>query len=154
MDKALLAACNERMNTAEVVYMTTMREGYPCTRAMLNLRNRVQFPEHQHLYAAHDADLMTYVVTNTSSKKRKEIEADARVCLYFCNPSEFFGLSLAGDLEIVEDMEVKRAVWAESLAQYFPSGKPEDEDYTLLQLVPKQVSGWNRGQKFAFEVSS
>jgi len=154
MDQELFKTCNERMNTADVVYMTTMRDGYPCTRAMLNMRNRDQYPDHQHLYADHIEDLMTYVVTNTGSKKRKDIERDPRVCLYFCHPGEFFGVSLVGDLEIVDDMEVKRAVWADNLAQYFPTGKPEDEDYTLLRLFPREVSGWNCGHKFAFEIPS
>ena len=154
MDRELLRVCNERMNTADVVYMTTMRDGYPCTRAMLNLRNRDQYPDHQHLYESHRDDLMTYLITNTSSRKQKEIAEDPRVCLYFCHPSEFFGLSLVGELQIVEDMETKLAVWADNLAQYVPTGKPTDPDYSLLQFFPIEISGWNQGRKFAFAILS
>jgi general stress protein 26 len=151
-DTELHAACIELMATADAVYLTTLGvDGYPRIRAMLNLRNRTQFPDHTHLYDGHDDDFMVYVSTNTSSKKRKDIEANRRIGLYYCRPVEFFGMSLVGDVEIVEDAAIKEAVWADGWERYFPTtGRPDDPDYTLLRLYPKNARGWTGSGKFEF----
>ena len=156
MDRTrLLATCVERMSTADVVYLTTIgTDGYPRTRAMLNLRNREQYPDQVDLYTEHGEDLMVYVTTNTSSQKRGELEANPRICLYYCHPADFFGVCLIGDVEIVDDMAAKKALWVDWWDQYFPTGKVDDPDFTLLRLFPIEVRGWNRGEKFRFELGS
>ena len=154
-NERLLEICAERMATADVAYLTNVgADGYPRTRAMLNLRNRDQYPNQAGLYADHAQDLMTYITTNTHSQKRGELEANARISLYFCHPNEFFGVCLIGDAEIVDNLEIKRALWVDDWAQYFPTGKVDDPDFTLLRLVPKEVRGWNRSETFAFELPS
>ena len=152
----LRATCIELMATADVVYLTTLEsDGYPRIRAMLNLRNRSQYPNHVHLYEGHDEDFMVYISTNTSSRKRKDIESSPRIGLYYCRPAEFFGMSLVGDVEIVEDAAIKEAVWADGWERYYPTtGQPDDPDYTLLRLYPKDARGWNRSGKFAFSIPS
>ena len=152
----LRAACIELMATADAVYLTALGvDGYPRIRAMLNLRNKLQYPNHVHLYEGHDDDFMVYVSTNTSSKKRKDIEANPRIGLYYCRPREFFGMSLVGDVEIVEDAAIKEAVWADGWERYFPTtGRADDPDYTLLRLYPKSARGWNHSEKFAFGIPS
>jgi len=151
----LLAICAERMATADVAYLTNVdANGYPKTRAMLNLRNRDQYPGQIELYADHTQDLMTYITTNTGSQKRGELEANGRISLYFCHPGDFFGVNLTGDAEIVDDLDIKKTLWVENWAQYFPTGKVDDPDFTLLRLYPREVRGWNRGEKFAFELPS
>jgi general stress protein 26 len=143
------------MATADVAYLTVVgADGYPRTRAMLNLRNREQYPNQVGIYADHAHDLMTYVTTNTGSHKRGELEANPHISLYFCHPSEFFGVCLIGDAEIVDDLQIKKALWVPGWAQYFPTGKPDDPDFTLLRLCPKEVRGWNQGKKFTFRVGS
>jgi general stress protein 26 len=151
----LRKTCIERMNTADVVYLTTVgADGYPRSRAMLNLRNREQYPGQVRLYAEHDEDFMVLVSTNTGSRKRGEIEANPRIGLYYCHPKEFFGLLLIGNVEIVDDPALKQAVWADGWEQYFPTGKPDDPDFTLLRLFPMQASGWNRNETFAFPIAA
>ncbi len=151
--KEIQDACRELMETAPAAYLTVNdADGYPRSRAMLNLRNREQFANQAHLYANHQADFMVYLCTNTSSRKRREIEANPRVCVYYCRPEVFHGVSLIGDVEIVNDLETKAALWAEGWEQYFPTGKPDDPDYTLLRLFPKVVSGWYQSGKFEFHL--
>lgn len=150
------AACIELMATADAVYLTALGiDGYPRIRAMLNLRNKSQYPNHVHLYDGHDNDFMVYISTNTSSKKLKDIEANPHIGLYYCRPREFFGMSLVGDVEIVEDAAMKEAVWADGWERYYrTTGQPDDPDYTLLRLYPKNARGWNQGEKFAFSIPS
>ncbi|MCK5827847.1 pyridoxamine 5'-phosphate oxidase family protein, partial [Candidatus Bipolaricaulota bacterium] len=86
--------CLEIMATAPAVFITVIGEdGFPRTRAMLNLRNRTQYPNHRHLYAQHDEDLMVFISTNTASKKREEIEVNPQIGLYYSLPESFLGLS-------------------------------------------------------------
>ena len=146
----LRTECIELMATADAVYLTALGvDGYPRIRAMLNLRNKLQYPNHVHLYEGHDDDFMVYVSTNTSSKKRKDIEANPRIGLYYCRPREFFGMSLVGDVEIVEDAAIKEAVWADGWERYFPTtGRADDPDYTLLRLYPNSARGWTGSQTF------
>ena len=149
-DEELRAACLDLMATGEAVYLSTVEaDGYPRIRAMLNLRNRAQYPDHMALYDGHDDDFMVFVATNTSSKKRKEIKANPRIGLYYCRPADFLGMSLVGDAEIVEDPAVKEAVWADGWERYFPTtGRPDDPDYTLLRLYPKSARGWTGSERF------
>jgi len=148
----LRAACIELMATAEVVYLTALEaDGYPRIRAMLNLRNQAQYPDHAHLYQGHDDDFMVYISTNTSSRKLKDIETNPRIGVYYCHTAEFFGMSLVGDAEIVEDPAIKEAVWADGWERYYPTtGRADDPDYTVLRLFPKSVRGWYHSRTFDF----
>ena len=81
----LKSACLEIMETAEVVYVSTIDEGgFPHTRAMFNLRNKAEFPHQAALFTDHQDDLMVYLSTNSSSKKLGHIRANPKVCLYYC----------------------------------------------------------------------
>jgi general stress protein 26 len=148
--------CLEIMAQAPAVYMTSVGDdGYPRTRGMLNLRNSKQYPLHVGLYAEHDADFMVYISTNTSSRKRAEIEANPRISLYYSLPESFLGVGLVGDAEIIDDLAIKRAVWVDGWERYYPErGTPEDPDYTVLRVYPVEAHGWLAGTKFQFGFDS
>jgi len=153
-DEELRSACLELMAIADTVYLAVSEaEGYPRIRAMLNLRNRIEYPDHAHLYEEHDGDFMVYLVTNTSSKKRADIAANPRIGLYYRHPDKRFGMSLVGDAEIVEEAVTKEAVWVEGWEVYFPTtGRPNDPDYTLLRLFPIHARGWTGSETFALDL--
>jgi general stress protein 26 len=146
----LRKVCVELIETAEAAYLTTIGEdGYPHTRAMLNLRNRTQYPKQVDLFAPHQDDLMIYFSTNTSSSKLDQIRPNSKVCVYYCHPRQFCGLMLAGDIEIVDDSEVRKALWNDGWERYYPSG-PDDPDHTVLRLYPKFAQGWYESSRFEF----
>ena len=146
----LKKACVELMETADGAYLSTVGEdGYPHTRFVFNLRNREQFPGQAPLFAQHRDDLTVYVSTNTSSSKICEIKADPRVSIYYCNPKRFRSVMLAGDIEIVDDSEVKKALWNDGWERYYPAGV-DDPDYTVLRLFPRRVAGWYESSRFEF----
>jgi general stress protein 26 len=148
----LKAASIELMETAQAVYLTTLGPGgYPYTRAMLNLRNREQYPDQVELFAKHQDDLLVYFSTNTSSQKLDQIKADPRVSVYYCNPEQFHGLMLSGDIEIVDDSNLRHTLWNEGWERYYPSG-PDDPDHTVLRLRPKSVRGWYKARNFGFDL--
>lgn len=58
------------MAAAPAVYLSTVgRDGFPETRAMLNLRNDSIYPNLARVFDEHEQDLMAYFTTNTSSSK-------------------------------------------------------------------------------------
>ena len=140
------------METSEAAYLTTIGgDGFPQTRAMLNLRNRQQFPTLVELFAAHQDDLLVHFTTNTSSAKMEQIRANPRVSVYFCNPASFHGLMLAGVIQVVADSRLKRDLWQEGWERYYPSG-PEDPDHTVLRLAPAVAKGWHGEGRFEFRI--
>lgn len=148
----LKKASVELIETAEAAYLTTIgADGYPRTRAMLNLRNRQQYPDQVHLFVSHQDDLMVYFSTNTSSGKLTQIRANPRVCVYYCHPRKFRGVMLAGDIEIVDDSEIRKALWNDGWERYYPSG-PDDPDHTVLRLYPKFARGWYESFRFEFSL--
>ena len=145
-------ACVELMERADGAYLSTIgADGYPHTRVVFNLRNRVQFPRQVPLFARHRDDLMVYVSTNTSSIKVRQIEADPQVSIYYCDPTRFHGVMLAGEIKTVEDPEVKKALWNQGWERYYPAGV-DDPDYTVLRLFPQYASGWYESSRFEFRV--
>jgi general stress protein 26 len=142
----------ELVETAEVVYLTTIgADGYPHTRAMLNLRNREQYPRQAELFATHQDDLVAYFTTNTSSSKLQELAGNPRACAYYCHPRKFRGVALVGDIEVVSHADIRQAVWNEGWVRYYPGG-PDDPDHSILCLRPKYATGWYESETFRIEL--
>lgn len=142
------------MERADAAYLTTLdATGYPRTRAMLNLRNKRQWSALAPVFKGHEEDLLLYFTTNTSSLKIGQIRANPRVSVYFCDPGQFHGLMLGGDIEIVTDRKLKQAVWQDSWEAYYPLGR-DDPDYTILRLTPAFAEGWAGPGRFGFELGA
>jgi general stress protein 26 len=131
----------EIMQRAEAAILTTIDEdGFPATRAMLNLRNRQRYPGLAKFFAGTRDILFT---TNTSSRKVAQIAKDGRACAYFCLPSEWGGVAVQGMIAAVDDPAVRRALWQDDWTAYYPKG-PDDPDHTVLRLTPTAVKGYHQ----------
>lgn len=125
----------ELMEIAEAAYVTTIdKDGFPYTRAMFNLRRTEQFPSLIELFKKHEDDFLVYFTTNTSSSKIAHIKKNPKVSIYYCKPSDWRGLMLGGEVEIV-DKAIKEAIWQKGWEMYYPGG-PHDPDHTVLCLRP------------------
>lgn len=132
------------MEISDMVYLTTVQpDGYPNTRALWNFRNRTMFGRLWPLFREHKDDFLVLLGTNTSSNKVAHIRADPRVCIYYCEPEEYLGLTLTGDAEIVTDMEVKETLWDPQWTFYYPKGL-EDTDFTVISLKPMKAKYYHR----------
>jgi general stress protein 26 len=142
----------ELMETAEAAYVTNIdRDGFPQTRAMFNLRRKEQFPGLVGLFADHRKDFLVYFTTNTSSPKIAHIKKNPRVAVYYCNASEFRGLMLSGEMEIVADRAEKEQVWQKGWEMYYPGGV-HDPDHTVLRLRPIAVKYYHQLNFFNFDL--
>ena len=141
----------ELMTTSKAAYLTTIdSEGYPITRAMFNLRNNEQFPEFSELFSKQKNKFVIYISTNTSSSKVNHIKKNPKIAIYFCDPEDFKGVMFGGEVEIIEDMDIKREIWLDWWTRYYIKGV-DDPDYTLLQLLPKTAQFYYKLQKVQFE---
>ncbi|MFH0733023.1 MAG: pyridoxamine 5'-phosphate oxidase family protein [bacterium] len=131
----------ELIEKADAVFLTTIDvNGYPSTRAMLNLRNKKQFPGLISFFEK-VKDTEIYFTTNTSSTKIKEILFDQNVSAYFCDANSWLGMMYQGKIEIVKDKNIKNAIWQDNWDMYYPGGKDSD-DYAILKLEPKLIKSY------------
>lgn len=134
----------ELMSVSPAAYLSTIgQEGFPETRAMLNLRNPSLYPELNGLFANHSSDLLIYFTTNTSSRKMRHIAANPKVCVYYARPEEWRGLMVKGTLEIVTDLALKKVLWQQNWTMYYPLGY-QDPDYSILCLRPDHANGYQQ----------
>jgi len=132
------------MEESKAAYLTTIDpNGAPITRAMLNLRNKEQFPEFSSFFKKQENKFHIYISTNTSSSKVAHIEKNPSINVYFCDPDDFKGVMLGGKAEVVEDKKLKREFWLDWWTKYYSEGI-DDPDYTLLRLNPKNLRYYYR----------
>jgi general stress protein 26 len=140
------------MEVADRAYMTTNApDGYPRTRAVLNLQNPSLYPHLVDLFAPHRKDFLAYVSTNAPSTKVAEVRRDPRGCLYYCHPKRYRGVLLVGDFEILDDSALRHTLWTDGWEVYYPGG-PDDPDFAVLRIRPTSVSGWNGSGRFEFPI--
>ena len=142
MDKSFINKGIELIKNAETAYLTTIdSNGFPSTRAMLNLKNSKQYPLLANFMAKYDSDLTLFFTTNTSSAKIKQIIANEKVSVYYCDPKTWHGFMCQGLIEIIKDKAIKEAIWLDEWTMYYPEGK-DSEDYAILKLKPSYVKSY------------
>ena len=130
------------METADVAYLSTVdSNGFPQTRAMVNLRNKEQFSGLVDVFKGHEEDFMIYMTTDNVSKKFKQIGENSKVSVYFCDPKQIQGLLLTGEVEVVTDNTIKRQLWQEDWKVHYPGGI-DGPEYNILRLLPKNAEYW------------
>lgn len=144
----------ELIENSLVAYFSTIdSEGFPITRALLNTRFKERYPEFSNFYENLDNKYMVYFSTNTSSSKIEHIKKNPKVSVYFCDPENFKGVMFGGDIEIVEDMAIKREFWLDRSKRYYPKGL-EDPDYTILRFKPKSARFFYKLQQVQFDLGA
>lgn len=137
-------------SSPDVIVATIGQDGFPYIRIMFNLRGK-RYPKLLKLYESHQDDFLIYLGTNTSSQKVEQIIANPLASLFFFNAEAFHSLMLAGRVEIVNDLEVKRSIWQEGWEMYYPAGI-SDPDYTVLRFQPAIGRGWYRDSAYYFSI--
>lgn len=110
-------------------------DGYPWIKAMLKMETE---------------DLKTvWFSTNTSSKRVSQFRADPRACVYFVDFSDWMGLMLIGEVELLTDSESRNRLWRDGYEQYYPLGL-EDPDYTVLRFNAKSANYYHQLDNLSF----
>lgn len=142
----------ELIENSLVAYLSTIdSDGFPITRALLNTRFKERYPEFSKFFNQLEDKYVMYFSTNTSSSKIDHIKKNPKVSVYFCDPDGFKGVMFGGEVEIVEDMDIKQEFWVDTSIRYYPKGLG-DPDYTILQFNPRNVIVYYKLQQFKFEL--
>ena len=150
--RELMEASLRLMRLSAAAYVTTIDgRGNPVTRAMLNLRNRGDYPKLVRFFAAQKPEFVAYFTTSTASEKLSHIKKHPYVSVYYCDPAKYHGLMLGGEMQIIDDLKIKKELWQKGWEQYYPGGF-DDPDHTVLKLVPTVARGWYKGATFAFSL--
>lgn len=105
-----------------ICYISSIDDsGFPNTKAMLKPRKRNGIKE-------------IYLSTNTSSCKVKNFENNSKACLYFCDKRFYRGLMLKGNVEVINNQEIKNMIWKLGDTMYYKGGKT-DQDYCVLKFT-------------------
>lgn len=139
MDKEYESALLQLIESLPFVYLSTIdTDGFPSTRAMLNLRNKELYPHLKKLYSKEKNPFTVYLTTNTSSVKMKELLWNNKVCLYFCDAPNYRGIMLRGQIELITDKLFKAQTWIKEWKPFYPDGA-HSKDFSMLKFTPNKL---------------
>lgn len=122
----MISKAEKILNRCMVTILTTIdKDNVPNTRALLKVKNQ-------------GVDKVWFT-TNTSSRKVKEIRDNSNACIYAYTRVPFRGVTLQGNIYIVEDLEIKKSFWKNSMKTYYTLGVT-DPDYTLLCFETNSIA--------------
>jgi general stress protein 26 len=81
-------------------------------------------------------------MTNRRCRKVREVERSGRMTLLYQHDQDKSYVCLAGPTRIVEDVELKRAIWKPGHDRWNPKG-PEDPDTVFVRLVADRIELWS-----------
>ncbi len=145
--------CLELIQQADAIFLSTIdSEGYPQTRAMVNLHNKTQFP-HAVPFIEKQDDFSIYFTTHNHSEKMKQLNANPKVSAYFCNAKAFHGLMLAGEIESVTDPVIKKTLWDDEWTIHYPGGV-DGPECGILRLKPTMAKGWYHSSAYELDLGN
>jgi general stress protein 26 len=139
----------ELMDRADAVMLATAAEKGPRIRALVNLRaDRYPGPSK----TARQEDFTVYLSTSRASDKVREVAANPAVALYYYDAGRFHGVMLAGKAEVVDDPELKKALWCDGWRIYWPDGAG-NPDYVIIRIKAEEIRGWWGSEPFRLEAA-
>ncbi len=113
-------------------------EGYPITKAMLAPREREGIKNF-------------WFSTNTSSNKVKYMKENPKASIYFVDKRFFRGVSLVGEIEVLESAEAKERIWRRGDTMYYREGVT-DPDYCVLKFTATKGRYYSSFKSVDFEI--
>ena len=87
-------------------------------------------------------DWTVNTLTNLRCRKVREIERSGRMTLLYQHDQDKSYVSLMGRASVVEDVELKRAIWKPGNYRWNPQG-PEDPETVFIRLVTERIELWS-----------
>lgn len=112
--------------------------GYPNTKAMLA-------PVKQ------EGIQTFYWHTNSLSVKIKQYRNNPKACIYFCDEHSFEGVMLKGIMEVVDDLDTKKAIWKDEFSIYYQDGV-DGGDFTLLRFTAESGRYYSNFNSTSFAI--
>jgi len=96
-------------------------DGYPNTKAMLAPVKR-------------EGIKTFYWHTNSPSMRIRQYRSNPKACIYFYDKRFFRGVMLKGVMEVVDDKDIKAAIWKDEFAMYYKGGM-DGGDFILIRFT-------------------
>jgi general stress protein 26 len=112
-------------------------EGFPNIKAMMNLES--------------EGMKKIWFSTNTSSKRVIYLKNNPKACVYYVDSEKFMGLMLVGKIEVTQDNELRKRLWAEGCEMYYPLGIT-DPDYSVFCFTAESGNFYQGLQNIDFEI--
>jgi general stress protein 26 len=110
-------------------------DGHPWIKAMLKMETE---------------DLKTvWFSTSTSSKRVAQFARDPRASVYFVDFSDWMGLMLLGEVEVLNDPPSRQRLWRDGYEQYYPLGV-DDPDYRVLRFSATSANYYSQLDNLSF----
>jgi Uncharacterized stress protein (general stress protein 26) len=87
--------------------------------------------------------------TNTSSRRVAQFLRDARASVYFVDFSDWMGLMLRGEIEVLSDSESRKRLWRDGYERYYPLGI-DDPDYAVLRFSAANANYYHQLDNLSF----
>jgi len=138
------------MRQVKTGYLSTNGlDGYPQTRAMINIRHSEMFALLIPLFNQYDDCLTCYFHANTSSHKITQLTSNIKGNVCYSDFKSAHNLLLIGDLSIVTDQHLRTLFWQDRWTSFYPEGA-SDQSYTLIKLSPVKAKGSLGVQLFSY----
>ena len=122
-----------------IALLTTVGlDGVPETRPLMNIRHPNIAPHLTPYFQKSDRILL---ITNTSTDKVRQIEANGRASICVFDEQAFAGLLLRGRVRELKDSETKNALWDDSWKEYYPDGR-DGGDFSVLEFQPDSFKSY------------
>jgi general stress protein 26 len=92
-----------------------------------------------------------WLSTTSSSRRVKQFQKDPRACIYFLDPTDYKGLMLVGEMEVLSDPDSKGRLWREGFEMYYPKGV-SDPDYSVLRFTAKRGNYYHGLRNTSFDI--
>lgn len=93
---------------------------------------------------------VVYFSTGTDSEKVRQFRKNPKAGICYCLGGN--SQTLTGRVEIIEDPQIKRALWQAWMNRYF-SGGPEDPNYCIVKFIGETATLWYGGEFKTFQVA-
>jgi len=100
------------------------------------------------LLSKRDGDTF-YFDSNNSSIRVAQWQENPNACIYFYGKPIYRGVMLSGTMEIINDMELKKAHWTPSMKAVYKGGVT-DPDYCILKFTAQKgrYYSWYKSEDF------
>lgn len=98
-----------------------------------------EFPNIRAMFSPREREgiRILYFTTNLSSRHAAQYRENPKACVYFCDRRFYRGVMLTGTMEVLTDDALRRRIWRDGDAVYYPGGV-SDPDYCVLKFTAKQ----------------
>jgi general stress protein 26 len=110
---------------------------FPNIKAMMNLES--------------DGLRKIWFSTNTSSKRVLDFKNNPKACVYYVDSDKFMGLMLVGTIEVSQDDELRRKLWADGCEVYYPLGV-NDPDYSIFCFTAEKGNFYQGLKNIDFKI--